>query len=48
VFKRIQYTFDCGENTRTPHGIIHMWPRPGKKPHQDVDGAIFVSIHKEA
>lgn len=32
-------TFDCGENVRIPHGIARGWPKPGKEPRQDVDGA---------
>jgi hypothetical protein len=39
--------FDCGENFRTPHGIARVWPKPGKKSHQDVDSSVFVSIHNE-
>jgi hypothetical protein len=42
------HIFDCGENVRTPHGISRVWPRPGKEPHQDVDGTVFVSIHDES
>lgn len=25
-----------------------MWPKPGKEPHQDVDGTVVVSIHHES
>jgi hypothetical protein len=25
-----------------------VWPRPGKEPHQNVDRAIFVTIHDES
>jgi hypothetical protein len=27
---------------------LSVWPSPGKEPHQDVDGAIVVSIHAES
>jgi len=26
---------DCGENIRTPHGIVRVWPKPGKIPLED-------------
>jgi hypothetical protein len=31
-FKLLKPLFDCGENTRTPHGIARVWPKPGKIP----------------
>ncbi len=48
VGNRCAPTFDCSEHVRTPHGITRVWPRPGKEPHQDIDGTVFVSILDES
>jgi len=44
VFKCI-HIVSCGENIRTQHEIAHVWPKPGKKPLENVHRAIFVTVH---
>ncbi len=40
--------FDCGENSRTPHGIARVWLEPSKIPLQDIVGRVLVSVHHES
>src|SRR5260221_11152519 len=43
------HIFDCGENVRTPHGAaVHVGPKPGKIPPEDIHRAILITVHHEA
>src|SRR6266536_5396502 len=39
VYKGV-HVFDSGENLHTPHGFVHVWPKPGKIPLEDIHRAI--------